>query len=63
MDNVNPSEELRRLDQQIQSATDLAALKPIYYRLNQIIQDFPGDFDVQFTGNDVKQRLWRVARC
>jgi len=57
LENVNPHEELRRLGEQIESATELAALKPIYFRLNEIIQAFPGDFDVQFTGNEVKQRL------
>jgi hypothetical protein len=60
VENVNPHEEFKRLDEQIESATELAALKPIYFRLNEIIQAFPGDFDVQFTGNEIKQRL--VAR-
>ena len=56
-DNVNPREELQRLDEQIDSAGDLAALKPIFYRLNEIIKAYPGDFDIQFTGDAVKQRL------
>ena len=60
MENVNPQEELKRLDEQIKSAAELAALKPIYFRLNEIIQAFPGDFDVQFTGDEIKQRL--IAR-
>jgi hypothetical protein len=60
VENVNPQEELKRLDEQIESATELAALKPIYFRLNEIIQAFPGDFDVQFTGDEIKQRL--IAR-
>ncbi len=57
MENVNPHEELKRLDEQIRLATELAALKPVYFRLNEILQAFPGDFDIQFTGNDVKQHL------
>src|SRR5450759_1526409 len=57
MENINPHEELKKLDEQIESATELAALKPIYFRLNEIIQAFPGDFDAQFTGNEIKQRL------
>ena len=57
MENINPHEELKRLEEQIESAAELAALKPIYFRLNEIIQAFPGDFEVQFTGNDLKQRL------
>jgi hypothetical protein len=57
VESVNPHEELKRLDEQIQSATELAALKPIYFRQNEIIQAFPGDFDVQFTGSEITQRL------
>ena len=57
VENINPHEELKKLEAQIDSATELAALKPIFFRLNEIIQAFPGDFDVQFSGNDVKQRL------
>jgi hypothetical protein len=57
LENVNPHEELKRLDEQIGAATELAALKPIYFRLNEIVQAFPGDFDIQFIGNDIKQRL------
>jgi hypothetical protein len=57
VENVNPQEELKKLDEQIKSATELAALKPIYFRLNEIVKAFPGDFDVWVTGNDIKQRL------
>ena len=57
MDNINLHEELKRLAEQVESAAELAALKPIYFRLNEIIQAYPGDFEVQFTGNDIKQRL------
>jgi hypothetical protein len=60
VENVNPQEELKRLDERIKSAAELAALKPIFYRLNEIIRGFPDDFDVQLTGDEVKQRL--VAR-
>ena len=57
LENIDYTEELKRLDQDIESATELAALKPIYFRLNEIMQASPGDFDVQFTGNELKQRL------
>ena len=57
IENVDPLEELKRLGEQIESATELAALKPIYFRLNEIIRAFPDDFDVQFIGNEIKQRL------
>jgi hypothetical protein len=60
LENVNPNEELKRLGELIESATELAALKPIYFRLNEIVQAYPGDFDVQFTGDEIKQRL--IAR-
>jgi len=60
VENPNPREELKRLDEQIQSATGLAELKPIFHRLNEIIRGFPDDFDVQLTGDEIKQRL--IAR-
>jgi hypothetical protein len=55
--NLNPHEELARLDEQIRSATGLAALKLIFFRLNEIVQAFPDDFDIQLTGSEIKQRL------
>jgi hypothetical protein len=57
VENFNPHEELARLDQQIHSATGLATLKGIFFRLNEIIQAFPDDFDIQLTGSEIKQRL------
>ena len=57
VENIGPLEELKRLGEQIESATELAALKPIFYRLNEIIRTYPDDFDVQFAGNENKQRL------
>ena len=41
VENVNPNEELKKLDGQIDSAAEFAALKPIFYRLNEIVQAFP----------------------
>ena len=55
--NIDPLEELKRLSEQIESATEIGALKTIFYRLNEIIRTYPDDFDVQFTGNESKQRL------
>jgi hypothetical protein len=60
VENINPHNELGKLDEQIKSATGFAALKPIYFRLREIIQAFPDDFDVQVTGEEIKQRL--IAR-
>jgi hypothetical protein len=59
-ENLNPLDELKSLGEQIELATDLAALKPIYYRLNEIAQSNLADFDVQLAASDIKQRL--VAR-
>ncbi|MGA3018120.1 MAG: PEGA domain-containing protein [Bryobacteraceae bacterium] len=56
-ENVNLHRELTGLDEQIQSATELATLKKIFVRLNEIVQGFPNDFDIQLTGNEIKQRL------
>jgi hypothetical protein len=56
-EKISPLEELKRLGEQIESATELAELKPIFYRLTEIIRTYPDDFDVQFTGNESKQRL------
>ena len=58
--NIDPLEELKRIGEQVESTTDFAALKPIFYRLTEIIRAVPDDFDVQFTGNEIKQRL--IAR-
>jgi len=60
VENLNPLDELKRLGEQIELATDLAALKPIYYRLNEIAQNYLADFDVQLAASDIKGRL--VAR-
>ena len=57
IENVDPLEELKRLGEQIESASELSALKPIFYRLNEIIQAFPDNFDLQFVGHETKQRL------
>ncbi len=57
---VNPYEELKRLDEQIESAADVAALRPILARLNEIVHGFPGDLDVQLEAEEVRLRL--IAR-
>ncbi len=60
MENSNVHEELRKLDDQIRSATELTALEPIYFRLKELLQEHPGDFDVEITGSEIKRRL--IAR-
>ena len=54
---MNPREELQRLGQEIESATEFAALKPIFSRLHEVVRAFPDDFDVQFAGSEIEQRL------
>jgi hypothetical protein len=62
VDNVDPGEELKRLDGQIRSVTEFAELKPIYARVNEILRAFPDDFEVQFTATEIKQRLMAQGR-
>ena len=56
-ENVSPQAELKRLDEQIDAVTELDALKPIFIRLNEILQTYSGDFDVQFAGIETRRRL------
>jgi hypothetical protein len=57
VDGLNPIEELKRIDQQVGVTSDVGALKPLYSRVNEIAQHYPGDFDVQFLASEVKDRL------
>lgn len=50
-------DELKRLDGQIDVASDLGSLKPIFYRLEEITRDNSADFDVQMLVSDIKQHL------
>jgi hypothetical protein len=56
-DNLNPIVELKSLDRQIESVTDLAGLKPIFFRLEEIAKQNVNDFDVQLAVGDLKQHL------
>ncbi len=56
-DSTTAEQELKRLDAQIDSAHDLNALKPIFYRLEEITKAHAADFDVQTLVSDVKQHL------
>ena len=57
---MNPLDELKSLDRQIDEIRELAALKPIFYRLDEIAKQNPDDFEVQLAASEVKQRI--VAR-
>lgn len=56
-DNLNPLEELKRLDQQVGLVASLEGLKPIYYRLDEIAKQYANDFEVQLVVGDIKQHL------
>ncbi len=53
-------DELKRLDAGVDSVEELDALKPIYYRVEEIGKEHTQDFDVQLLWADVKQHV--VAR-
>ena len=55
--NPNPHDELKSLDRQVETVTDLAGLKPIFFRLEEIARDHPNDFQVQLAVGDMKQHL------
>ena len=54
-ESLNPLDELKTLDRQVDQATDLAALKPIFFRVDQIAREYSGDLDIQLMAGDVKQ--------
>ena len=56
-ENLNPLEELKRLDQQVGLVASLEGLKPIYYRLDEIAKHYANDFEVQLVVGDIKQHL------
>lgn len=58
--NQNPLDELKLLDEQIDQVMLLAGLKPIFFRLDELAKEHPGDFEVQLAATEVKQRV--VAR-
>lgn len=59
-ENVNPLDELKLLDEQVDRVDDLAGLKPIFSRLDQLAKEHSADFDVQLSVSEIKQRV--VAR-
>ena len=59
-ENQSPLNELQLLDQQVDQTTELAGLKPIFFRVDELAKEYPGDFEVQLAASEVKQRV--VAR-
>ncbi len=56
-ENLNPLDELHFLDQKIDEITELAGLKPIFFRVDELAKEHPGDFEVQLAASEVKQRV------
>jgi hypothetical protein len=56
-ESSNPLDELKSLNEQVDAAADLATLKPIFYRLEEIAKEHPGNFEVQLALGDLRQRL------
>lgn len=59
-ENQNPLNELQLLDQQVDQVTELAGLKPIFVRVDELAKEHSGDFEVQLAASEVKQRV--IAR-
>ena len=55
--NLYPLDELKSLDDQVESVNDLAGLKPIFFRLDEIAKQHANDFDIQLAVGDIKQHL------
>ena len=56
-ENLRPLDELKKLDQQVETVTDLADLKPVFLRLDEIAKENQDDFEVQLVVGDIKQHL------
>ena len=56
-ENQNALDELHLLEQQVDQITELAGLKPIFFRVDELAKDYPGDFEVQLAASEVKQRV------
>jgi hypothetical protein len=56
-ENLKPLNELKSLDRQIDEVNDLAGLKPVFFRLEEIAKQNVNDFDVQLAVGDIKQHL------
>jgi hypothetical protein len=56
-ENLKPLDELKSLERQIGLVNDLAGLKPIFFRLEELAKQNANDFDVQLAVGDLKQHL------
>jgi len=56
-ENQSPLSELQLLEQEIDQVPELAGLKPIFSRADELAKAHPGDFEVQLAASEVKQRV------
>ena len=56
-ENQSPLNELQLLDKQVDQVTELAGLKPIFARVDELAKAHSGDFDVQLAAAEVKHRV------
>lgn len=53
----HPLDELMQLEQRVANAPDLASLRPIFYRLEELAKQYSDDFELQLAVNDIKQKV------
>ena len=58
---MNPHDELRALQMQVEAVPDLAALTAIYYRIEELAKGYPNDFQLQMLVGELKQQMTRRA--
>jgi len=56
-ENQSPLNELQLLEQRVDQITELAALKPIFLRVDELAKAYPGDFEVQLAASEIKERV------
>jgi len=56
-ENQSPLSELQLLEQQVDQITELAGLKPIFSRVDELAKAHPGDFEIQLAASEIKQRV------
>ena len=56
-ENQNPLDELQVLDRKIDQITELAALKSIFFRVDELAREHPLDFEVQLAVTEVRQKV------
>jgi hypothetical protein len=52
-----PLDELKQLEAQVNSATEVEALRPMYDRLGEIARDYTADFEVQLAVAEARQHI------